>query len=79
MSDFLFDIDEYKEGERVYQVRLVKDGTSDLGEILATFVDMSTCSVMRQLQIDEGYQLIVTPFIKGEGVKDIIDIDRCGR
>jgi len=76
-EQFLFDIDCFKKGQMLYQVRLVKiDDESDQGEILATFVRMHNCAVMKYLNIPDGYELLITEYTKGEGITDIIDIDR---
>tara|TARA_R110002012_G_scaffold166717_1_gene330085 strand:+ start:119 stop:361 length:243 start_codon:yes stop_codon:yes gene_type:complete len=67
--DCLFDIDEYKASEVVYQVRHVL-GESDAGEVIATFKELDHVLMMRGLHVPKG-ELIVVKFTKDKGVTDI--------
>lgn len=71
-KECLFDIDDYKKGDEVYQVRLCK-GESDTGEVIATFVDLYNCRLMRQITIPDGCDLILTVYEKSKGVIDMYD------
>ena len=72
-KECLFDIDDYKKGVEVYQVRLCKS-EDDQGEVIATFTDLYNCRLMRQIAIPEGCDLILTVYEKGKGVVDMYDI-----
>ena len=76
-KDFLFDIECFKEGEKLYQVRKINSNDdTDMGKILATFVDRSHCRLMKKMiTMPEGYELMIAEYTKGEGITDLMDID----
>ncbi|MCM8526960.1 MAG: hypothetical protein NE327_10625 [Lentisphaeraceae bacterium] len=75
MKDFLFDIDQYKKGQVVYQVRLFKnDDMNDQGEIMATFTDMSLCLLFDHVTCPEGYHFNIIELEEGRGITDLIEI-----
>ena len=73
MNDFLFDINEYKNVEKVYQIRLVRSET-DQGEVIATFKYLEHCLMMPKVLPDDTDEqgLIITEFTKGKGITDFI-------
>jgi len=68
-QDCLFDIDEYKKAEIVYQVRHVLK-EDDRGEVIATFKNLDHVLCMKGLSVPQG-ELLVVEFTKGIGVTDM--------
>ncbi|MCM8532488.1 MAG: hypothetical protein NE330_15090 [Lentisphaeraceae bacterium] len=67
----LFDLDEFKNVDSVYQVRLVKSN-NDEGEVLASFKYADHTACMKLLEIEANEELIVTKYTKGKGVTDVL-------
>jgi negative regulator of sigma E activity len=73
-EQYLFDVDEFKKGQLLYQVRMIKvDTPEDTGEIIATFKDISLCRMLRPMTIPEGFDFIITKYEVGNGIVDMID------
>jgi len=73
-EQYLFDVDEFKKGQLIYQVRMIKDDNpEDTGEIIATFKDIYLCRLLRTMTIPEGFDFIITEYEVGKGIVDIID------
>ena len=70
-EQLLFDIDQYKKGETIYQVRLCKSEV-DEGEVIATFKNLDHVVLMKQLALGDKESLIVTEYEQGKGIVDII-------
>lgn len=69
--DYLFDLDEFKNVDKVFQVRLCK-AEDDEGEVLASFKYVDHTKCMKAIALEDGYELIVTEWTKGKGITDFL-------